>query len=48
MGGGLAAEAAGSHPEYVLAAILLDPVNYALNSPNVPKFGLSRCVDLRF
>ena len=40
MGGGLAAEAAGANPALVRAAVLLDPVNYALASANVPWTGL--------
>ncbi len=41
MGGGLAAEAAGAHAALVRAAVLLDPVNYALESANVPWTGLA-------
>ena len=41
MGGGLAAEAAGDHQALVRAVVLLDPVNYALASPNVPWSGLT-------
>ena len=41
MGGGLAAEAAGAHAALVRAAVLLDPVNYALASGNVPWTGLA-------
>ena len=41
MGGGLAAEAAGTHAALVRAAVLLDPVNYALESANVPWTGLA-------
>ena len=41
MGGGLAAEVAGSHAALVRAAVLLDPVNYALQSSNVPWTGVA-------
>ncbi len=41
MGGGLAAEVAGAHAALVRAAVLLDPVNYALESANVPWTGLA-------
>ena len=43
MGGGLAAEVAGRYPQLVKSAVLLDPVNYALQSLNVPNTGVSRC-----
>lgn len=45
MGGGLAAEVAGRYPQLVKAAVLLDPVNYALQSTNVPNTGVSRCTN---
>lgn len=41
MGGGLAAEVAGTHAALVRAVVLLDPVNYALASANVPWTGLA-------
>lgn len=42
MGGGLAAEVAGSHAGLVGAVVLLDPVNFALQSANVPRSGVSQ------
>lgn len=43
MGGGLAAEVAGRHPGLVRTVVLVDPVNFALQSQNVPRSGVSQC-----